>query len=145
MAGDPFELQRFVAAQDEGQTYQQALTELRNGHKRGHWIWFVFPQLAGLGSSSMSERYAIRSRDEAHAYLQHLVLGKRLVECAEALLELDGDDPVSVMGTIDSLKLCSSLTLFASVPDANPVFERVLTRFYHAQPDLVTRRLLDGG
>jgi uncharacterized protein (DUF1810 family) len=145
MAGDPFELERFVAAQDQGRTYQQALMELRDGHKREHWIWFVFPQLAGLGSSSMSTRYAIRSRDEANAYLQHLVLGKRLVECAEALLELDGDDPVAVMGLVDSLKLRSSMTLFASVPDANPVFERVLARFYHAQPDLVTRRLLDGG
>jgi uncharacterized protein (DUF1810 family) len=144
MAGDPFELERFVAAQDEGQTYQQALMELRHGHKRGHWIWFVFPQLAGLGSSSMSERYAMRSRDEARAYLQHPVLGKRLVDCAEALLELDSDDPVAVMGTVDSLKLRSSMTLFASVPDANPVFERVLARFYHAQPDVLTQRLLDG-
>jgi uncharacterized protein (DUF1810 family) len=145
MAGDPFELERFVAAQDEGHTYQQALMELRHGQKRGHWVWFVFPQLAGLGSSSMSARYAIRSLDEAHAYLQHPVLGERLVECVEALLELDGDDPVAVMGTIDSLKLRSSMTLFASIPNANPVFERVLARFYHGQPDLVTRRLLDGG
>jgi uncharacterized protein (DUF1810 family) len=145
MVGDPFELERFVAAQDEGQTYQHALAELRHGHKRGHWIWFVFPQLTGLGSSSMSECYAIRSLDEAHAYLQHPMLGNRLVECAEALLELDGDDPVAVMGTVDSLKLRSSMTLFAGVPDANPVFERVLARFYQATPDLVTRRLLDGG
>jgi uncharacterized protein (DUF1810 family) len=145
VTGDPFGLERFVAAQDGGQTYQQALMELRHGHKRGHWIWFVFPQMAGLGSSAMSARYAIRSLDEAHAYLQHPVLGKRLVECAEALLELDGDDPVPVMGTIDSLKLRSSMTLFASVPDANPVFQGVLARFYDAQPDLVTRRLLDGG
>jgi uncharacterized protein (DUF1810 family) len=135
VTGDPFGLERFVAA----------LMELRHGHKRGHWIWFVFPQMAGLGSSAMSARYAIRSLDEAHAYLQHPVLGKRLVECAEALLELDGDDPVPVMGTIDSLKLRSSMTLFASVPDANPVFQGVLARFYDAQPDLVTRRLLDGG
>src|ERR1700722_13382822 len=100
MAGDSFQLERFVAAQDEGQTYQQALVELRLGHKRGHWIWFVFPQLAGLGSSLMSERYAIRSLDEARAYLQHPVLRERLVECAEALLGLDGDEPVAVMGTI---------------------------------------------
>ena len=144
MAGDPFELERFLAAQDGGQTYQQALMELRHGHKRGHWIWFVFPQLAGLGSSPMSERYAVRSRDEAQAYIHHLVLGKRLVDCAEALLELDGDDPVAVMGTVDSLKLRSSMTLFASVPGANPVFERVLARYYHAEPDPVTQRLLDG-
>jgi uncharacterized protein (DUF1810 family) len=145
MAGDPFELERFVAAQDGGQTYQQALVELRLGRKREHWIWFVFPQLAGLGSSSMSERYAIRSLDEARAYLQHAVLGGRLVECAEALLELDGDDPVAVMGTIDALKLRSSMTLFAAAADANPVFERVLARYYRGQPDPVTTRLLHGG
>jgi uncharacterized protein (DUF1810 family) len=144
MAGDRFELERFVAEQDRAQTYRQALSELRLGHKRGHWIWFVFPQLAGLGSSSMSERYAIQSLDEARAYLQHPVLGERLVECADALLGLDGDDPVAVMGTIDALKLRSSMTLFASVPDANQVFERVLARYYQGQPDPVTVRLLHG-
>jgi len=142
MVGEPFELERFVAAQDGGQNYQQALVELRHGHKRGHWIWFVFPQLAGLGSSSMAERYAIRSLDEARAYLQHPVLGERLVECAEALLGLDGDDPVAVMGTIDALKLRSSMTLFTSPPGANPVFERVLARYYLGRPDPVTMRLL---
>jgi uncharacterized protein (DUF1810 family) len=142
--GDPFELERFVAAQDGGQTYQHALVELRLGRKREHWIWFVFPQLAGLGSSSMSKRYAIRSLDEACAYLRHPVLGQRLVECAEALLELDGDDPVAVMGTIDALKLRSSMTLFAGAPDANPAFERVLARYYRGQPDPMTTRLMHG-
>ena len=145
MAGDRFGLEWFVAAQDRAQTYRQALSELRHGHKRGHWIWFVFPQLAGLGSSSMSERYAIRSLDEACAYLQHPILGERLVECAEALLGLDGDDPAAVMGTIDALKLRSSMTLFASAPEANPVFERVLARYYQGQPDPVSMRLLHGG
>ncbi len=145
MAGDRVELERFVAAQDRAQNYRQALSELRHGHKRGHWIWFVFPQLAGLGSSSMSEHYAIRSLDEARAYLQHPVLGERLVECAEALLGLDGNNPAAVMGTIDALKLRSSMTLFASAPDANPVFERVLARYYQGQPDPVTMRLLHGG
>jgi uncharacterized protein (DUF1810 family) len=145
MAADPFELERFVAAQDGGQNYQGVLVELRHGHKRGHWIWFVFPQLAGLGSSSMSERYAIQSLDEACAYMRHPVLGERLVECAEALLGLDGDDPVAVMGTLDALKLCSSMTLFASLPDSNPVFERVLERYYQGRLDPVTTRLLQGG
>ena len=145
MAGDRFGLERFVAAQDRAQTYRQALSELRHGHKRGHWIWLVFPQLAGLGSSSMSERYAIRSLDEACAYLQHPILGERLVQCAEVLLGLDGDDPAAVMGTIDALKLRSSMTLFASAPDANPVFERVLARYYQGQPDSASMRLLHGG
>jgi uncharacterized protein (DUF1810 family) len=145
MVGDPFELERFVAAQNGAQTYQQALIELRLGHKRGHWIWFVFPQLAGLGSSSMSERYAIRSLDEVRAYLQHPVLGERLVECAEVLLGLDGDDPVAVMGTIDALKLRSSMTLFAAAPDPNPAFEHVLARYYRGQADPVTTQLLCGG
>ena len=145
MTTDPFDLQRFRAAQEQGGSYTTALAELRAGRKRGHWIWFVFPQLDGLGSSPMARRYAIRSLDEARAYLQHLVLGKRMVECAEALLELDGDDPVALMGTIDSLKLRSSMTLFASVSGANPVFERVLARFYHGEPDLVTQQLLDCG
>jgi uncharacterized protein (DUF1810 family) len=144
MAGDTFELERFVAAQDGGQIYQQALMELRRGHKRGHWIWFVFPQLAGLGSSSTSKRYAIRSLAEARAYLQHPVLGERLVECAEVLLGLDGDDPVAVMGTIDALKLHSSMTLFAAAPDPNPVFEHVLARYYRGQPDPLTTQLLHG-
>jgi uncharacterized protein (DUF1810 family) len=145
MAGDPFELDRFVAAQDGGQNYQRALVELRHGHKRGHWIWFVFPQLAGLGSSAMSERYSIRSLDEAGAYLRHPVLGERLLECAEALLGLEGDDPVAVMGTIDALKLRSSMTLFASVRDTDLVFERVLARYYQGRMDPVTTRLLQSG
>ena len=93
----------------------------------------------------MSERYAIRSLDEARAYLQHPIPGERLVECADALLGLDGDDPVAVMGTIDALKLRSSMTLFAGALDAKPVFERVLARYYQGQPDPVTMRLLHGG
>ena len=145
MPGERFELERFVAAQDRAKTYPQALSELSRGHKRGHWIWFVFPQLAGLGSSPMSERYAIRSLDEACAYLHHPILGERLVQCAEVLLGLDGDDPVAVMGTIDALKLRSSMTLFAGAPEANPVFERILARYFQGQPDPVTMELLHRG
>ncbi len=142
MGGDPFDLERFVAAQDAGLAYRHALTELRNGRKQGHWIWFVFPQLAGLGASPMSERYAIRTLDEARSYLRHPVLGPRLVECAEALLGLAETDPVTVMGTIDATKLRSSMTLFANVPDASPVFQAVLARYYHGQHDALTERLL---
>ena len=105
----PTQLERFVAAQDHGGAYEQALAELRAGVKRGHWIWFVFPQIAGLGFSEMSRRYGISSRDEAGAYLAHPVLGPRLIACAQALLELPGDDPAAVMGELDAVKLRSSM------------------------------------
>jgi len=123
-------LRRFVEAQDRGGTYPQALAELQGGRKRGHWIWFVFPQAAGLGASEMSRRYAIASGEEAAAYLAHPVLGARLIECAEALLALPGSDPVAVMGELDALKLRSSMTLFAQVDGADPVFRRVLDRYF---------------
>src|SRR6201999_1263089 len=113
MDGERFELERFVRAQDRDGLYASALAELRAGRKRGHWIWFVFPQVAGLGSSHMSRRFAIRSMEEARAYLEHPRLGPHLIESAEALLELSGSDPVEVMGELDALKLHSSMTLFA--------------------------------
>jgi uncharacterized protein (DUF1810 family) len=121
MSGGRFDLQRFVDAQDRGGAYERALAELQQGRKRGHWIWFVFPQIAGLGTSEMSRRYAIASLEEASAYLAHPLLGRRLVECAEALLELPGRDPVAVLGGIDALKLRSSMTLFAHVDRADAV------------------------
>jgi uncharacterized protein (DUF1810 family) len=123
-------LQRFVDAQDRDSTYTQALSELRAGRKRGHWIWFVFPQLAGLGTSQMSRRYAIGSAEEASAYLAHPVLGPRLVECAQALLALPGNDPVAVMGELDAVKLRSSMTLFARADGADRAFEQVLARYF---------------
>jgi uncharacterized protein (DUF1810 family) len=122
---------RFRDAQDRNGTYTQALSELRAGRKRGHWIWFVFPQLAGLGTSEMSRRYAISSAEEADAYLAHPVLGPRLVECAQALLALPGNDPVAVMGgELDALKLRSSMTLFAGAAGADPAFKQVLGRYF---------------
>jgi uncharacterized protein (DUF1810 family) len=142
MSGDGFDLQRFVDAQDHGCAYERALAELRQGRKRGHWIWFVFPQIAGLGASEMSRRYAIASLEEASAYLAHPLLGLRLVDCAEALLELPGRDPVAVLGEIDAVKLRSSMTLFARVDRAAPVFADVLTRYYDGITDQATEQRL---
>jgi uncharacterized protein (DUF1810 family) len=139
---DPHDLERFVAAQNEGGTYESAVTELRAGRKTGHWMWFVFPQIAGLGESSMSRRYAIGSLDEARAYLAHPVLGPRLIACAAALTELAGDDPVTVLGGIDALKLRSSMTLFARAAPGEPAFERVLDRYFDGATDPNTDRLI---
>ena len=125
---DPFDLQRFVDAQEGGGTYDRALAELRAGRKTSHWMWFVLPQLSGLGSSEMARRYAISGADEARAYLAHPVLGPRLRECAQVLTGLDGDDPVAVLGEIDARKLRSSMTLFAAVSD-DPVFGQVLEQY----------------
>ena len=133
---DPFELERFVRAQDGG-VYEQALRELRAGAKRGHWMWFVFPQVAGLGHSPMAQRYAVGGLDEARAYLAHPVLGPRLVECAQALLDLPGDDPVAVLGPIDAVKLRSSMTLFAAA-GGDPVFRAVLDRYFAGAEDEAT-------
>jgi uncharacterized protein (DUF1810 family) len=122
---------------------ERALAELRAGAKRGHWMWFVFPQLAGLGSSPTSRRYAIAGPQEAHAYLEDPVLGPRLVSCCEALLGLPADASAEhVLGSVDALKLRSCATLFAQAAPGQPVFERVLARFYAGDPDPVTVRLL---
>ena len=134
---DPFDLERFVRAQDGG-TYEQALRELRDGAKRSHWMWFVFPQVAGLGSSPTAQRYAISGLDEAHAYLAHPVLGPRLGECAQARLELGERDPVRVLGSVDALKLRSSMTLFEAAAPDERVFGEVLERFYDGERDAAT-------
>ncbi|HVY96557.1 MAG TPA: DUF1810 domain-containing protein [Solirubrobacterales bacterium] len=131
-APDPFDLERFLAAQDEGGTYARALAELRAGRKTTHWMWFVFPQEAGLGRSAMSRRYAIGSLDEARAYLAHPVLGARLRECAAALLAIEGRSAVEVLGEVDALKLRSSMTLFARADPGEPLFEAVLERYFAA-------------
>jgi uncharacterized protein (DUF1810 family) len=135
VSGVDFDLERFVTAQRG--TYGPALAELRAGRKRGHWMWFVFPQIAGLGFSSTAEHYAISGRDEARAYLAHPVLGPRLVEAALALLTLPGGDPVAVVGPVDALKLRSSMTLFAQVSD-EPAFRQVLDKFYDGSEDDAT-------
>jgi uncharacterized protein (DUF1810 family) len=137
---DPFDLSRFVGAQ-EG-VYDSALAEIRGGRKRAHWMWFVFPQLAGLGSSAISRQFAIRSAAEARAYLGHPILGARLVECCDALLRIDGGSAAEIFGSPDDLKLRSCVTLFASVSEHGSVFERVLKRFFGGVPDERTETLL---
>jgi len=130
---DPYDLQRFLAAQAE--VYECALGELRRGRKESHWIWYIFPQVAGLGPSSMAQRYAIQSRDEAIDYLNHPVLGRRLRECCKALLTHAGKRAEDIMGNLDDLKLRSSMTLFAAVSDSDSIFNRVLDAFYAGQMD----------
>jgi uncharacterized protein (DUF1810 family) len=137
---DPHDLQRFVAAQDAGGTYDAALAELRAGRKRSHWMWFVFPQIAGLGRSGMAQRYAIASLDEARAYLAHPILGARLRECAEALLGLQERSADAVLGGVDAVKLRSSMTLFALAAPDEPVFRRVLERYFGGEEDPETTR-----
>ncbi|WP_369134691.1 DUF1810 domain-containing protein [Modestobacter sp. I12A-02662] len=134
---DPFGLQRFVDAQDDAGTYRQALAELRAGRKRSHWMWFVFPQVAGLGRSPTAQRYAISGRDEARAYLAHPLLGPRLVECARALTGLGTTDPAAVLGPVDGQKLRSSMTLFAAVSD-EPAFRAVLDQYFAGTEDAAT-------
>jgi uncharacterized protein (DUF1810 family) len=127
---DPHRLQRFVDAQDQAGTYERALAELRAGRKRSHWMWFVFPQLAGLGHSPMAKTYAIGSVEEARAYFDHPVLGPRLVECARALLELQEVSATEVLGEIDAIKLRSSMTLFARAAPEEQLFGEVLDRYF---------------
>ncbi|MGY1753770.1 DUF1810 domain-containing protein [Blastococcus sp. SYSU D01042] len=137
---DPFDLQRFVDAQRG--SYETALAELRAGSKRSHWMWFVFPQVAGLGRSATAQHFAISGLDEARAYLAHPVLGPRLVECAQALVELGGTDAVAVLGPVDAQKLRSSMTLFAHADPDQPVFRAVLDRFFDGtEDDATTSRL----
>lgn len=159
-APDPFNLGRFAAAQDEGGTYERALGELRAGRKSSHWMWFVFPQLAGLGRSQTARFYAIASLDEARAYLAHPVLGPRLLACCDALLAWGGgvrgaqgapgapDGPraarsaEAILGPVDALKLRSSLTLFAVADPGEPRFAEALAAFYDGEPDPATGALL---
>ncbi len=139
--GDPHDLARFVSAQED--CYTTALDEVRRGRKRTHWMWFVFPQYAGLGFSETSRRYAINSRAEAEAYLAHPVLGPRLRECCEAAVATDGRlSAHDVFGSPDDHKLKSCATLFAAVSPPGSVFERVLARFFAGERDDKTLRLL---
>jgi uncharacterized protein (DUF1810 family) len=134
------DLERFVTAQDGG-TYDAALAEVRRGRKTGHWMWFVFPQLAGLGRSEMSRRYAVASLDEAAAYLRHPVLGPRLRTITQAVVASASPDAESVFGGIDAMKLRSSMTLFARAVPEEPVFRQVLDRYYGGveDPETVSR------
>jgi uncharacterized protein (DUF1810 family) len=140
--GDPFDLQRFVEAQDAGGAYARALAELRGGRKTSHWMWFVFPQIAGLGRSPMAARFAICGLEEARAYLAHPVLGPRLVESAGALDAQRDRSAVAILGEIDALKLRSSMTLFARAAPGEPVFGAVLERYFDGVADPETERRL---
>ena len=142
MGAEERPLRRFVDAQEAAGTYERALAELRAGRKRSHWIWFVFPQLTGLGQSEMSRRYAIASLAEARAYLEHPLLGARLSECAEALLRHRDRSAEEILGGIDAVKVRSSMTLFAHAGPAQPVFGQVLERLYAGEPDAATERRL---
>ena len=135
-AGDPFDLQRFVDAQ--ARVYQTVLDELRSGRKRSHWIWFIFPQLAGLGSSPMAARYAISSLDEARAFLAHRLLGPRLRECTQLVNGVQGRSIGEIFGSPDDLKVRSSMTLFARATQDNRDFVQLLERYYDGKEDPLT-------
>lgn len=144
-SGDPFNLGRFVAAQDAAGTYDRAVAELRAGRKESHWMWFVFPQLAGLGRSPMARHYAISSLDEARAYLRHPALGPRLAECATILAGTADRGAEQIFGGVDALKLRSCLTLFLrAAPAGEPLFGQVLGQYFGGIPDPATDELLAG-
>ena len=140
MADDGFDLQRFLDAQRAD--YDRALGELRNGRKVTHWMWYVLPQLRGLGSSAMAQRYGIASLAEARAYLGHPVLGPRLIACVDAVNALPGSDAEAVLGAIDAVKFRSCLTLFLEADPGNPALRQALVKFYDGREDDATRALL---
>jgi uncharacterized protein (DUF1810 family) len=135
-------LQRFIDAQERD--YPIALSEIKKGRKRSHWMWYIFPQVKGLGFSETSKRYAIKNLQEAEVYLAHRVLRKRLIQISKELLKLKTDDANQVFGSPDDLKLKSSMTLFASVPNSDPVFESVLEKFFNGQKDERTLEIISG-
>ncbi len=137
---DPFDLNRFVDAQKS--VYETALSELRRGRKTSHWMWFIFPQVAGLGQSAMSQRYAIADLEEAQAYLAHPVLGARLRECAKVVLTVEGRSASAIFGSPDDMKLQSSMTLFARADGNGSVFGKVLEKYYGGEEDGATLREL---
>lgn len=140
MTGDPYNLQRFVDAQER--IYERALGELERGRKTSHWMWFIFPQIAGLGSSATARRYAISSLAEAREYLEHAILGPRLVECLRLLLALEGRTAGEIFGSIDAMKLRSCLTLFDAARPDEQVFHDALTMYYAAAPDEKTLAII---
>jgi uncharacterized protein (DUF1810 family) len=142
MSEDPFRLARFVDAQRG--VIDGVMAELRAGRKTGHWIWFVFPQLAGLGRSEMARHYGIASLAEARAYLAHPVLGERLRDCVQALLAIEDASAVQVLGQVDAMKVRSSMTLFHRAAPEEPLFRAVLARWYGGVPDELTDELLRG-
>jgi len=139
---DPFDLHRFISAQERN--YDSALSELRSGQKRSHWMWFIFPQIVGLGRSSTAQHYAIKSLEEARQYLDHPLLGPRLLECSEAVAATEGRSVATIFGYPDDLKLRSSMTLFASVTeDPHSVFNQVLDKYFQGELDVRTLQILE--
>jgi|SRR5579875_2597495 len=135
---DPYRLKRFVEAQNRASTYEAAASELRAGRKVGHWMWFIFPQVTGLGHSSMSREFGISSIAEAQAYLRHVILGPRLIECARILMRIEGRSATDIFGTIDAMKLRSSMTLFMTAQPEEPIFREVLAKYFHSSADQET-------
>ena len=142
-AEDPFDLARFLEAQTD--TYAQAAHELRSGHKRSHWMWFIFPQIDGLAASATAHHYAIKSLPEARAYLRHPVLGARIAECARIVNGLDGRSARQIFGTPDDMKFCSSMTLFELVADPGSEFAAALDKYFAGARDAKTLALLRTG
>ena len=138
---DKFNLNRFIKAQEE--TYSSAMDEIKSGGKYGHWMWFIFPQLEGLGSTEMTKKFSIKSLEEAKAYLKHAILGERLLESCEILLKLEDVSISDVMGFPDDLKLRSSMTLFESASSKNSIFSKVLDEYYESSRDNKTLDLLN--
>ena|SRR5436190_1941045 len=138
---DPYDFARFFQAQET--TYEQAISEIGNGRKRTHWMWFIFPQFAGLGFSYQSKLYAINSLDEARAYLRHPILGPRLLEAAKGCLQIEGKTAHDVFGTPDDAKLRSSMTLFSLASSGETVFQDVLAKFFDGEPDRRTLELIE--
>jgi uncharacterized protein (DUF1810 family) len=142
---DPYRLRRFVDAQNQNGKYQEVISELRGGRKTSHWMWYVFPQVKGLGRSWMANEYAIGSLAEAQAYLRHRVLGPRLIECAQLLLAIDGRSAADVLGSVDAMKLRSSMTLFSRADPQQAVFRQALDRYFQGIEDQETVSRLGGG
>jgi uncharacterized protein (DUF1810 family) len=142
-SNEPYDLKRFLDAQAED--YDRALTEIRAGQKVSHWMWYIFPQFAGLGTSPTARRYAIRSVEEAAAYLRHPVLGARLMECAQATLDVGRRSALEIFGSPDDLKLRSCATLFAAVSADGSLFDRLIDKYFKGEPDERTLRLIGRG
>ncbi|MDH8702492.1 uncharacterized protein (DUF1810 family) [Dysgonomonadaceae bacterium PH5-43] len=135
-------INRFIKAQDSYNSYNDAINELRKGKKETHWIWFIFPQIKGLGKSETAKYYAIDSLDEANMYLQNPILRNRLAECCEILLELAESDPVNIFGRLDAKKVKSCMTLFSEISDEKSIFNDILTKFYKGEKDKTTLRII---
>jgi uncharacterized protein (DUF1810 family) len=133
---DPYNLERFVIAQDS--VFKHVLAELKAGTKMSHWMWFIFPQIRGLGRSPISIEYAISSRDEARAYLQHPLLGPHLKQCTQLVLQVDGRSAFDIFDTPDDMKFRSSMTLFADVSPDDDIFQRALKKYFDGVPDQLT-------